>query len=236
MLVLISGGIAAYAQNQSFSPVVAGAHAPLPMAASTNSTTTTSTSTGSTSTTTSTGSTSTSSSTSTVTTTVTKTVTSTASTTTANNTLCQPPTTGVVGRLVLPITQVGSPTSGSISFSNSRGCIASVTAVGGIFSVSIVLNYAKPVTEYNVVLVANGTSYTLGSMVTDQRGSGSMSNQVLLATGKYTVSIEIFDVSSTPGQSILVLQTGEGTIVCPPFPSAAGGQSGQQPNQPGNHR
>jgi len=103
--------------------------------------------------------------------------------------------------------------------------------VGGIFSVQIVLRYAKPVTQYNVVLVANSTSYTLGSMVTGPDGSGQMQNQVLLKPGTYVVSLQILDTSSNPGQSTLVLQTAQGTIVSPPFPTPS---NAQQPNQHGD--
>jgi hypothetical protein len=227
ILVLISGGIAAYAQGQS-TPAAntpAGA-APIVLASSvTNSTSTSTSSTNSTSTVTSTVT-----STKTVTSTTSTTTTSTTSTTTANQTLCQPTTPVKVGRLILPITATGSST-GSISFSNSRGCSASITTVGGIFSVQIVLQYAKAVTQYNVVLVANGTSYTLGNMVTGPAGNGQMQNQVLLKTGTYVVSIQIYDVSSNPGQSTLVLQTGQGTIVSPPFPAA---NNSQQSNQGGH--
>jgi len=87
------------------------------------------------------------------------------------------------------------------------------------------------VTQYNVVLVANGTSYTLGNMVTGPEGAGQMQNQVLLKTGTYVVSIQIFDTSSNPGHSTLVLQTGQGTIVSPPFPAANSGDQGGQGNQ-----
>jgi len=225
MLVLISGGIAAYAQGQSASSAnLSVGSAPVALAAAdTNSTSTQTNSTTSTSTVTST-----------VTSTATVTSTSTTSTTTANNTLCQPPTTKV-GRLVLPITATGSSAAagGSISFASSRGCHASITTVGGIFNVQIVLQSAKPVTEYNAVLVANGTDYTLGNMVTGPQGNGQMANQVLLTPGTYTVSILIYDVSSSPGHSTLVLQTGQGTIVSPPFPTAG---SNQQPIQGGQHK
>jgi hypothetical protein len=208
MLVLISGGIAAYAQAQSASSanapaggvpiVLAGGDTNSTSSSSTNSTSTTST--------------------------------SSTSTTTANQTLCQPTTPVKVGRLVLPITAVGSSASGSIAFSLSRGCVASITTVGGVFNVDVALRYAKPVTQYMVVLVANGTSYTLGNMVTGPGGAGQMQNQVLLKTGTYVVSLQIYDTSSNPGQSTLVLQTAQGTIVSPPFPAAS---SGQQPVQGG---
>ena len=212
MLVLISGGIAAYAQNQPFSTAITPAGAsPIGLADSTNSTSTTSTS-----------STSSTASTTTVTSTVTATTTatSTASTTTANYTLCTPPTSaGTVGRLVLPITPTTQAAQGSISFSDNKGCVASIESVGGVFNVQVILRYAKPVTQYNVVLVANGTTYALGNMVTGQNGAGQIQNQVLLKTGTYVVSLQIFDTSSTPGHSTLVLQTGQGTIVSPPFPT-----------------
>jgi len=99
--------------------------------------------------------------------------------------------------------------------------------VGGIFSVEIVLRYAKPVTQYNAVMTANGTAHTLGNMVTGPDGSGQMQNQVLLTTGTFVVSIQIYDTSSNPGHSTLVLQTGQGTIVSSPFPTAA--RAGEQP-------
>ena len=205
MLVLISGGIGAYAQGQS-SPTTS-----ITAVDAAASTTTTGTSTA--------------------TTTATTTATSTTSTTAANYTLCTPPTpAGQVGRLVLPITPTTQPQTGAISFSDSRGCVASITTVGGIFSVGITLRHAKPVTQYMVVLTANGTTYTLGTTVTGPDGSGQMQNQVLLKTGTYVVSLQIFDTSSSPGQGTLVLQTGQGTIVSPPFPSAS---SGQQPNKGG---
>jgi len=221
MLVLISGGIAVYAQGQSATTagstnggapnaVAAGSTGSMPVPMDSADTVTTFTTT--------------------ITTTTVLTTTSTATTSTfttsANYTLCQPTTTPKVGRLVLPITAAGQ--TGSISFSDSKGCVASITAVGGIFSVEITLRYAKPVTQYGVVLTANGTSHALGNMVTGQDGAGQMQNQVLLKTGTYVVSLQIFDVSSNPGQSTLVLQTGQGTIVSPPFPSATSGQQSDQ--------
>lgn len=217
ILVLISGGIAVYAQGQS---TTSGSSNAAPAALATSDT----------------NSTSTTNSTRTVTSTVTTTVTSSSSTTTANNTLCQATTPPKVGRIVLPITAVGASSSastGAISFSNGRGCLASITSVGGVFNVQVVLKYAKAVTEYNVVLVANGTDYALGNMVTDQSGAGQMDNQVLLSTGTYTVSILIYDTSSNPGHSTLVLQTGQGTITSPPFPSASSGQPQAQFGQGG---
>ena len=200
ILVLISGGIAAYA-DQTATANASGAGAPIAAATTTTTSTTTSTST----------------------TTTTATTTTTTTTTTASYTLCQPTSTGQVGKLVLPITATGSST-GSISFSDSKGCLASIKSIGGVFDVQIALQHAKPLTQYNAVLVANGTAYTLGNMVTGPGGAGQMDNQVLLATGTYVVSIQIFDTSSNPGHSTLVLQTGQGTIVSPPFPTAGGGQ------------
>jgi hypothetical protein len=217
MLVLVSGAIGAYAQSQSSSPTGAASapniasSAPVtdsrgsaPMAMEPADTSTT------------------------FTTTMTTTTTLTTSTTVTNHTLCSPPTApGHVGRLILPITPITQPQAGAVSFSDGRGCVASITTVGGIFSVQIALRYAKPVTQYNAVLVANGTSYTLGNMVTGQGGTGQLQDQVLLSTGTYVVSIQIFDTSSTPGQSTLALQTGQGTIVSPPFPTPnSGAQSG----------
>ena len=216
MLVIVSGGIAAYAQNQSASSGTPAAAAPVASAANDNNSTPSMFASTDTETTFSTST----STTSTI---------STTTTTSESHTLCQPPSTGKAGRLVLPITAVGSSTT-SISFSDGRGCLASITTVGGIFNVQILLRYATPVTQYNVVLVANGTSYTLGNMVTGPEGAGQMQNQVLLKPGTYVVSIQIFDTSSNPGHSTLVLQTGQGTIVSPPFPAA---NSGQQPNQGG---
>ncbi len=228
MLVLISGGIGAYAQKQ-YTPSSGTPTASVPVAADArdhNQTSSMFTSTD----------TETTFSTSTSTTT---TISST-STTNANHTLCQPPSTGKVGRLVLPITATGAST-GAISFSNGRGCLASITTVGGVFNVEIILRYANPVTQYNVVLVANGTSYTLGNLVTGPGGDGQAQNQVLLKTGTYVVSIQIFDTSSNPGHSTLVMQTGQGTIVSPPFPTSNGNQrnggdgDGGQGNS-GDHR
>ncbi len=212
MLVLVSGGVVAYAQGQSAPS--AGAPATIltvALAGSDSNSTTTSNSTSTTTT-----------------------------ITTANQTLCQPPTPVKVGRLVLPITATGASgsASSSISFSSGRGCLASITSVGGIFNVQIVLRFAKPVTQYNVVLVANGTSYTLGNLVTGPAGNGQIDNQVLLKTGTYVVSIQIFDTSSNPGQSSLVLQTGQGTITSSPFPATTSTNStnsanGGQPPLPG---
>ncbi|MDA4115064.1 MAG: hypothetical protein OK442_00745 [Thaumarchaeota archaeon] len=211
MLVIVSGGIAAYAQAQSASAGSTPAGG-VPVALAGGDTNSTSTS--------STNSTSTSTSTSTT-------------STTANQTLCQPTTPIKVGRLILPITAAAT-TTGGISFSNDRGCYASITTVGGIFNVQVLLRYAKPVTQYNVVLVANGTSYTLGNMVTGPGGNGQMDNQVLLTAGTYAVSLQIYDTSSSPGHSVLVLSTGQGTITSPPFPTVSssqppipGGQNGQ---------
>lgn len=219
MLILVSGGIAAYAQNQYAPSLGAPAGAAPGASAAQDNDSTSSMFTSNDTTTTFSTSTST-----------TSTISSTSTTTSTNHTLCQPQSTGKVGRLVLPITANGSSTGGGISFFLSKGCFASITTVGGIFNVHIILRYAKPVTQYMVVLVANGTSYTLGNMVTGPGGAGEIQNQVLLKTGTYVVSIQIFDTSSNPGQSILVLQTGQGTIVSPPFPTP---DSGQQPNQKG---
>lgn len=113
-------------------------------------------------------------------------------------------------------------------FAGSKGCTASITTVGGIFNVEVALRLAKPVTQYNVVLVANGTSYTLGNMVTGPDGSGQMQNQVLLKTGTYIVSIQMFDASSNPGQSTLVMSSAQGTIISAAFPTPnANHQTGQ---------
>jgi len=218
MLVIVSGGIAAYAQNQSASSGTPAAAAPVASAANDNNSTSSMFASTDTETTFSTS------------TSTTSTISSTTTTTSESHTLCQPPSTGKVGRLVLPITAVGSSTT-SISFTDGRGCLASITTVGGIFNVQILLRYATPVTQYNVVLVANGTSYTLGNMVTGPEGAGQMQNQVLLKPGTYVVSIQIFDTSSNPGHSTLVLQTGQGTIVSPPFPAANSGDQGGQGNQ-----
>ncbi len=196
ILVLISGGIGAYAQAQNVS-----------------STTTTSSSSGSASQT-STSSTSSSSSQ-----TTSASSTSTTTTTTTPAPLCtSPAAAGQVGRLTLPISP-GQSQVGTVVFAGSKGCTASITTVGGIFNVEIALRSAKPVTQYNVVLVANGTSYTLGNMVTGPDGSGQMQNQVLLKTGTYTVSIQIFDTSSNAGQSTLVMSSAQGTIVSAAFPT-----------------
>jgi hypothetical protein len=229
ILVLVSGGIAAYAQNQ-FAPssgAPAGAAPGASAAQDNNSTSSMFTSTD----TTTTFSTSTS---------ATSTISSTSTTTSGNHTLCQPLSTGKVGKLVLPITANVSSAGGGISFFLSRGCFASITTVGGIFNVDIALRYAKPVTQYMVILVANGTSYTLGNMVTGRDGAGQIQNQVLLKTGTYVVSIQIYDTSSNPGQSTLVLQTGQGTIVSPPFPAANSGQGGKDSQgdqgKSGNHK
>lgn len=216
MLVLVSGGIAAYAHNAYAPSTTPGAAAPV--AADHNNNSTSSMFTSSDTTTTFSTSTSTTSTIS--------------STTSENHTLCQPPSGDKVGRLVLPITAAG-PSTGSIAFSDGRGCLASITTVGGIFNVQIALRNAAPVTQYNVVLVANGTSYTLGNMVTGPEGAGQMQNQVLLKTGTYVVSIQIFDTSSNPGHSTLVLQTGQGTIVSPPFPAAKSDQQSNSGDQSG---
>jgi hypothetical protein len=47
-----------------------------------------------------------------------------------------------------------------------------------------------------------------------------MMNQVLLKTGTYLVSIQIFDTSTTPGTPTLVMQSAQGTIVSAAFPAA----------------
>jgi len=215
MLVLISGGIGAYAHNSYLpssgapaAPVAAHDHdgnSTSPMFKSSNTVTTFS---------------STMSSTSTI-------------SSTYSGPLCQPPSTGKSNKLVLPITATGSST-GSIYFTDGKGCLASITTEGGVFNVQIGLRYAKSVTQYNVVLVANGTSYALGNMVTGPEGQGQMDNQVLLKPGTYIVSIQIFDTSSNPGQSTLVLQTAQGTIVSPPFPASYGSGSHSGSGQGGS--
>jgi hypothetical protein len=187
ILVLFSGGIAVYADQSQTTSTTTS-----------SSTATTSTSSADTSTTTST----------TTTTTVTSTATPVA--------LCAPETGGKVGTITLPI--VPSQSSGSIgTYIPYSGCVASIRTVGGVFDVQVHIQHATRVTQYTVVLVANGTSYTLGNMVTGTGGEGQIDNQVLLTPGTYTVSIQIFTTSN--GQSTLVLQTPQGTVVSPPFPS-----------------
>ena len=213
IIVLISGGIAVYAQNQ-FAP-----SAPVPASGGSGSgddkSSSSSMFTSSESTTTFSTSTSTRSS----------------MTSTENHTLCASPSDDEnQGKLTLPITAAGSSTS--LSFSNGRGCVASITDVGGVVSVQIMLRFAKPMTEYNAVLVANGTNYTLGNMVTGRGGEGMMQNQVLLKNGTYTVSIQLFDTSSTPGTSTLALQTGQGTITS--ASSRPGGDSDDGSGQQGS--
>ena len=83
-------------------------------------------------------------------------------------------------------------------------------------------------TQYNVVLVANGTSYTLGNMVT---GPGR------LRADAEPSPLEDRDIRRlppnlrhvvNPGQSTLVMSTGQGTIVSPAFPTPnANHQTGQ---------
>jgi hypothetical protein len=119
-------------------------------------------------------------------------------------------------------------------FAGSKGCVASITTVGGVFNVQIALRYAKPVTQYNVVLVANGTSYTLGNMVTGPEGSGQMQNQVLLKVGTYAVSIQIFDTSTTPGTNALVMSSAQGTVVSAAFPAAGAYTGHSEPGIAGN--
>src|SRR6266550_972845 len=180
ILVLISGGIAAYAQDKNFSfqPIAAA-----DQAASSTTTTSSSNETPSTKSTNAAA----------VTTTT---------TTTAGPLCTSPVAAGQVGRLTLPISP-GQSQVGTVVFAGSKGCVASIATVGGVFNVQIALRYAKPVTQYNVVLVANGTSYALGNMVTGPDGTGQMQNQVLLKPGTFAVSIQIFDTSTTPGQSAL---------------------------------
>jgi uncharacterized protein (UPF0333 family) len=175
ILVLITGGIGAYAQAQNSS-----------------STTTSTSTTGSASQSSTSSSNSSSSSTAAAAATTT-------TTTTTNGPLCaSPAAAGQVGRLTLPIS-AGQSQSGTVVFSGSKGCSATIKTVGGIFSVEVTLRFAKPVTQYSIALVANGTSYTLGNMVTGPDGSAQAQNQVLLKTGTYVVSIQVFDTSATPG-------------------------------------
>src|SRR5712692_7442006 len=189
ILVLISGGIAAYAQDKNFPLQPIGAADQVSSSSSTSS---------------SSSSTSASS---------TSTAAAAVTTSTTAGPLCTPPAApGQVGRLTLPISP-GQSQAGTVVFAGSKGCVASIATIGGVFNVEITLRYAKPVTQYNVVLVANGTSYTLGNMVTGPDGAGQMQNQVLLKTGTYAVSIQIFDTSTTPGQSTLVMQSAQGTVV-----------------------
>ncbi len=216
ILVLISGGIAAYAENQ-YSAATGS-----PLAANNASQNGSSKGQGS------------KVSFDNQDTTTTFSTTSTTSTLTGPAQLCTPPARpGHPGRIVLPITPANQTAQGGVTFADGKGCVATITTVGGIFSVQVVLKFAKPVTQYNVVLVANGTNYPLGNMVTGPGGSGQMQNQVLLTTGTWVVSLKIFDVSTTPGTSTLVLQTGQGTIVSPPFPTP--GSNGQGRSQGGDN-
>jgi hypothetical protein len=190
IFLLISGGIAAYALNQPASAGAAGA----------DQTTTSSTAQNSTSTATS-GS-------------------STMTTTSGNYTLCAPGASHI-GRIVLPIKPTQSIMANgtdAITFAKTTSCYAAITTVGGIFSVHVLLRHTKPVTEYHVVLVANGTAYPVGSMVTGPAGNGRMLDQVLLKPGKYDVFLQFYDISSSPGHSTLVLQSAQGIVVSPPFP------------------
>jgi cytoskeletal protein RodZ len=125
ILVLISGGIAAYAEDQTSSK--------------TNTTSTTTDVASGTSTTSSSSSQTSSTST---TSTGTAAATTTTSTTTAITPLrTSPSAAGQVGRLILPITSSLSQI-GSIQFSDSKGCVVSITTAGGVFSVQISLRYA----------------------------------------------------------------------------------------------
>jgi len=112
-----------------------------------------------------------------------------------------------------------------------KNYVASIETVGGVFKVEIALRFAKPVTQYNVVLVANGTSYTLGNMVTGHDGAGQMQNQVLLKPGTFAVSIQIFDTSTAPGQSTLVMQSAQGTVVSAAFPAAGASTGHSEPGK-----
>jgi len=193
MLLVISGGIAAYANGQN---VALDAVTSSSSSSSSSSTSSSSSSSSSTST-----------------------ATSAITTTSTPGPLCTSPTAQKEGRLVLPIGPSSAQASGSIMFGDGNACYASIQTAGGVFSVNVVLRYAKPLTQYNLVLVANGTSYVLGNMVTGPSGSGEASNQVLLKTGTYAVSLQIFDTSSTPGQSVLVLQSATGTLMSAAFPA-----------------
>ena len=157
ILVLISGGIAAYAQDKNFSfqPIAAADQAA-------SSTTTTSSS----------------NETSSTTKPMDAAAVTTTTTTTAGPLCTSPVAAGQVGRLTLPISP-GQSQVGTVVFAGSKGCVASIATVGGVFNVEIALRFAKPVTQYSVVLVANGTSYALGNMVSGPEGSGQMQNQIL---------------------------------------------------------
>jgi hypothetical protein len=72
-------------------------------------------------------------------------------------------------------------------------------------------------------------------MVTGHEGSGQMQNQVLLKTGTYVVSIQIFDTSTTPGTNTLVMQSAQGTIVSAAFPAAGAYAGHSEPGQTGNN-
>jgi hypothetical protein len=192
IFLLISGGIAAYALNQPDSAGAAGAD-------QTTTTTTTSSATQNSTSTAASGS---------------------STTTTGNYTLCAP-SASYVGRIVLPIKPTQSVMANgtdAVTFAKTTSCYAAITTVGGIFSVHVLLRHTKPVTEYHVVLVANGTAYPVGSMVTGPAGNGRMLDQVLLRPGRYDVFLQFYDVSSSPGHSILVLQSAQGVVVSPPFP------------------
>jgi hypothetical protein len=190
IFLLISGGIAAYALNQPDSGGASGAD---------QTTTTTSSATQNSTSTATSGS---------------------SATTTGNYTLCAPGTSHI-GRIVLPIKPTQSVMANgtdAITFAKTTSCYVAITTVGGIFSVHVLLRHTKPVTEYHVVMVANGTTYPVGSMVTGPAGNGRMVNQVLLKPGKYDVFLQFYDVSSYPGHSTLVLQSAQGTVVSPPLP------------------
>jgi hypothetical protein len=226
ILVLVSGGIATYAQVQSTSSSTSSTIGSASASSSSSTSTQTSTST----------------STSTVTSTVTATNTTTTTSTPAP--LCaNPAAAGQPGRLILPISPSQSQAqSGTIVFTKDGGCVASITTVGGIFYVDIQLRHAKPVTQYSIVLVANGTGRTLGNLVTGPDGAGQIRDQLLLTTGTFAVSIQIFDTSSAPGQSTMVMQSSTGTIVSPPFPTTTShdnkssqGSDEQQGNQGSDH-
>ena len=205
ILVLISGGIAAYAQDKNFSiQPISAADQPA------SSTTTTSSSNETSSKSTNAAAVTT--------------------TTTAGPPCTSPVAAGQVGRLTLPISP-GQSQVGTVVFAGSKGCVASIATVGGVFNVEIALRYAKPVTQYNVVLVANGTSYSLGNMVTGPDGTGQMQNQVLLKPGTFAVSIQIFDTSTTPGQSALVMQSAQGTVVSAAFPAAGSSNGHSEPSK-----
>ena len=85
---------------------------------------------------------------------------------------------------------------------------------GDAIYMTATINNAMPLTEYDITLNINGANHLLATMVTNQRGDGEVTAQILLQNGVYSISAQVFDMTNFSSQT-LVLQSVSVTVTLP---------------------